>query len=870
MHRHLIGKLLGSSVLLAVLALGLIRPAMAAGTELCPIASDRLNRAVAYKRSDNVIRAPAGAAETAELMAVIKREAGEPRTIAIMRLGLAGNLEAFRLLYANSDIDGVYVYSSNYLNGDNTVCIDSKLERVLLERLNEPEMGRRLVALLGKNTYRNRGTLDALRQVPFGETPREAVQYVAFARAITSTNLPDIEVDVLAHAQSLLPFDSPIKKSELPGLHQHYVQFFVGRGYQPAVAYFLALLMQADRNEPVQSFQIKYGMLRTVVLRGLASFGSVEAHTAIVGELDAISKNPLDPFSINELDIISRLVIEMPRADQRNAVVTTYQRILGTTQLQRHDFAMRRAIYRSLGELNTDSSQALLIAEIRRYFSGDALANRNSALAKLFESLVLVQDLDIDPVLGLAEEAGSPIERRWIWGVVGAHPSEESVDFLLTELEFALTGGSQAEQILGANATAVLLKILVGMPSIATQIRVRDGLDALYDAGSLPVTEYTTASAKLNKALGNESPQYVAFQEQHARERAIEREVREQQALEEGIRKMRASYATELARNSSAEGVAQLIGALSAHGSGGRRAAQWLVIVGQPALPQLHEALLAVDTGDRQRFQIMSVLGEIGSSESIAPLIEAAENFGDTGFYRPAFFALALIPPSAESVTFAYAQLTHDVSERRQIAGLVYLAQIRHAPASDLVAQFTAGNLSPRLRSTGFYLGARLGVPGIETEIEAALVRATARSAERTDLETLLMGLAEVAPDTESFTRIASAAGFTEQSFRYREDLAYCAFRTATDAGKVELALQVLGSGSSQWQRREAIRYLITTDPQATVARLTGGVGQFLPLHQLLPMSSDVQLLFSEARRLGYSLEQTDEGYVLVSAEDRG
>ncbi len=571
---------------------------------------------------------------------------------------------------------------------------------------------------------------------------------------------------------------------------------------------------------------------------------------------------------MSELDIISRLVIEMPRAGERNAVVAAYQRILGTTQPQRHDLAMRRAIYRSLGELNTDSSQALLIAEIRRYFSSEALANRNYALAKLFESLLLVQDLNIDPVLDLAEEASSPIERRWIWGVVGAHPSEESVDFLLTELESALTGGSQAEQILGANATAVLLKILVGMPSTATQIRVREGLDALYDAGSLPVTEYTSASAELNKALGNESARYVAFQEQQARERAVAREAREQQALEEGIREMQDSYAAELARNRSAEGVAQNIEALSAHGS--RRAAQWLVIVGEPALPQLRQALLAADTGDRQRFQIMSVLGEIGSSESIAPLIEAAETFGDVGFYKPALFALALIPPTDESLAFAYAQLTPDVSERRQISGLVFLAQIRHAPASDLAAQFTADNLSPRLRSTGFYLGARLGVPGIETEIEAALVQATARSAERTVLETLLIDLAEVAPNTESFTRIASAAGFTERSFRYREDLAYCAFRTATDASKVDLAFRVLGGASSQWQRRETIRYLITADPQGTVARLTGGMGQFLPLHQLLPMSSDVQLLFSEARRLGYALEQTDKGYVLVSAEGSG
>lgn len=336
------------------------------------------------------------------------------------------------------------------------------------------------------------------------------------------------------------------------------------------------------------------------------------------------------------------------------------------------------------------------------------------------------------------------------------------------------------------------------------------------------------------------------------------------------MREMQASYAAELARNSSADGIARNIEALSAHGSGGRRAAQWLVVVGEPALPQLHKALLATDTGDRQRFRIMSLLGEIGSGDSIAPLIESAESFGDGGFYRPAFFALALIPPTDESIAFAYAQLTPDTSERRQIAGLVYLAQIRHAPAVDRVARYTADDLSPRLRSVGYYLGARLGVSGIESEIEAALLQATARSAERTDLESLLMSLAEIAPDTESFTRIASAAGFTEQSFRYREDLAYCAFRTASDTGRVELAFQALGGASNQWQRREVIRYLISTDPQGTVARLTGGVGQFLPLHQLLPLSSDVQLLFSEARRLGYFLEQTVEGYVLVRAEGVG
>ena len=195
----------------------------------------------------------------------------------------------------------------------------------------------------------------------------------------------------------------------------------------------------------------------------------------------------------------------------------------------------------------------------------------------------------------------------------------------------------------------------------------------------------------------------------------------------------------------------------------------------------------------------------------------------------------------------------------------VYLVESEHAPAADLVSQFTDDAMSPRLRSAGLYLGARLGVQGTAAAIETALQQTTDSS----ELETLLTSLAEAAASQEEFTRVASAAGFTERSFSYRQQLAYCAFRTAADGRKVELAYEVLGD-SGQWQRREAIRYLIATDPQGTVDRLTGGIGQFLSLNKLLPLSNAIQLLFSESRRMGYRMEQTDEGYVLTRIQSSG
>jgi len=827
------------------------------------MASDRLNRSVNYR--NNPISAPKIAEETAALRTTLQSGEGEPRTIAIMRLAMAGDLNAFRLLLASADADGLYIYASRYLNSDDTVCIDPEMESAVLEGLRDPELGRGLVGLLGNNTYRDSRTLQALLEVPFEPNPALANKYLAVGRAITSTHLRGIEADVLAHARSLLPFDTPVKKRVLPGLHQHYAKFFADRRYAAAVAYFREVLIEADRGEPVQSFQINYGMLRTVIQRALATIGGADAYAVLIGELESIADKPLDPFAASELQNLGKLVVSPTQPSELRAIVAAYERMLTTPQPTRYDYQMRRTVYAALAEMNAAESAALLTAELERYIGNDPPPNRDSAIARIFEALANVKDLDIEPLLALVDDFTSPSYRRSVWHVAATHPSETSVEYLLAELRLSVTGGVDAEKLLGSNATKELLNTLVAVESPEYQIRARDGIDDLFNEGQLSEQDYVAAVTRLNEALGNKSPFYVAFSAEQVRRRAAEQQARREAAEAEGKRRMQAEFAEALARNGSPEGIAANVATLSAHGSHARRAMEWLVVVGEATLPQLHDALASADTEDRHRFKIVNVIGEIGSVSSTAPLIEAAETWPDGGFYRPVFFALALIPPTAESVAFANAQLAAGVTERRQVAGLVYLAQIRHAPAADLVAQFTDDVLSPRLRSVGLYLGARLGVQGTASVIEAALQQTT----ERSELETLLTDLAEAAASSEEFTRAASAAGFTERSFSYRQQLAYCAFRTAADDRKVELAHEVLGD-SGQWHRREAIRYLIATDPQGTVDRLTGGIGQFLPLNNLLPLSSAIQLLFSESRRMGYRLEQTDKGYVLTKIQSSG
>ena len=235
---------------------------------------------------------------------------GEPRTIAIMRLAMAGNLDTFRLLLGNADPDGLFIFASRYLNRDGTVCVDPELERAIVEGLRDPDLGRSLVGLLGWNTYRDMRTLQALREVPFEPIPSRADKYTAFGRAITSTHLLGVEADVLAHARNFMPLDTPLKKRVLTSLHQHYVDFFTRRRYAPSR---LGISVSCF-NKPIETNRSRASRsatacLRTVIQRGLAAIGGADAHELLIGELNEVADNPLDPFAASELQNLSKLLL---------------------------------------------------------------------------------------------------------------------------------------------------------------------------------------------------------------------------------------------------------------------------------------------------------------------------------------------------------------------------------------------------------------------------------------------------------------------------------------------------------------------------------------------------------------------------------
>ncbi len=849
-----------AAILMSVLSLCALQASASSPVELCPIASDRLNRSISYNKE--VLRAPTNAAETHDLLTTVQTGSSEARNFAIMRLAMAGDLDTFRHLFDHADSTGLFIYASRYLNRDDSVCVDAELEHAIQQSLLDPVLGRSLVALLGNNYYRHIHTFEVLRDVPFQAAPGAADKYLAFGRAITATHLPDIEAAVLDHAQGFMPFDTPLKKRVLPGLHQHYAKFFAQRRYAQAVPYFRAVLTEASRDETVQSFQINYGMLRTVIQQALAAIGDTHAYALLIDELEVITSKPLDAFAASELQNLGKLFSSPSLPVEASAIVNPLENMLSTAQPAQYDYPMRRTVYPILAALNDAQGTALLINELRTCYSQTPPPNRPAVIAILFEALQSVQKLDIRSLLNIID--GMPVpDRRQVWRLAANQHDEPSLDFLLAELRHSTT--TDAQQTLGKDATATLMKSLAVFTTVEDQQRIRASVDELFTEQRLDERAYIAAVTPLNKALGNESPIYTAFRTEQAQRKAAEKQARQARNQQQYRRQTRADYAADFSRQSRREGIAKNIAILASNNEQSKRATQWLIIVGAAALPQLHQSLTESSTPDEQRFKIMSVLGEIGSARSIGPLIASAGMRDSGGMYRPALFALALLPPTDEAVAFARAQLANGVNQRRQVAGLVYLAQIRHAPSAALVTPFTDVALTPRLRSAGLYLGARLKVPNIVSTIETALLQTSQRS----ELETLLISLSEATSDINEFSRIATAAGFTETSLSYRQALAYCEFLNAKRDRKKTWAYKVL-EDNDIWQRRAAISYLLETDPQGTVEKLTGSVGQLLPLNQLLSLSTTVQLLFSESRRMGLRLEQTAEGYQLKKPSGGG
>lgn len=170
-------------------------------------------------------------------------------------------------------------------------------------------------------------------------------------------------------------------------------------------------------------------------------------------------------------------------------------------------------------------------------------------------------------------------------------------------------------------------------------------------------------SIAVAELLGEDSPTYLAL----LQAKKVEKEEKRRQELASAQARWKQEMVEEHRRQSSEEGVAANIKALSQFDAEAKKAAYWLIRVGPPILHQAHEALMDPAATTELKMQLMVVLGEIGDQSSAVPIIAAAKTeSANTMLLKDAFWALARIPQTDEAITYARERLEDAKSSRRQ------------------------------------------------------------------------------------------------------------------------------------------------------------------------------------------------------------
>jgi hypothetical protein len=130
---------------------------------------------------------------------------------------------------------------------------------------------------------------------------------------------------------------------------------------------------------------------------------------------------------------------------------------------------------------------------------------------------------------------------------------------------------------------------------------------------------------------------------------------------------------------------------------------------------------------------------------------------------------------------------------------------------------------------------------------------------DRSDQGLLLRSLAELVPPDE-FQEVIKNSEINPTSKRYYEALWLSEYRDATSAEKAEAARKLLQS-EYLWDRREAVQYLIGQNRVDILENfLLADPRVELPYMVEVQGSHVGQLIVLEAKKMGYLIEETDEG----------
>jgi len=193
---------------------------------------------------------------------------------------------------------------------------------------------------------------------------------------------------------------------------------------------------------------------------------------------------------------------------------------------------------------------------------------------------------------------------------------------------------------------------------------------------------------------------------------------------------------------------------------------------------------------------------------------------------------------------------------------LVYLAAVRDRRGAAFSREYSAADIEPEVRVAGLFLAARLG----DRQDLPVIVELLETTEDRSNREVLLRALAELSTP-ESLNAFAETSPSYGGAASFRDIRQLVEFRHAEGDRKLEMARRVIEKGHP-WDRREAVRFLVEerhTEVLFGYLQLYPSAG--LPLLKTVVYSPGGVPIFAQIRRLGYRVEETPDGLVLVRDE---
>jgi len=831
--------------------------------DLCP-AADRTEQLNFNKK---ILYIPDSEDQVRDLLGNISSNNQDEAGRAIVSLALAGNLKAFNKLLNAPNANGLRLYSSYYQNANEKKCIDPVLEAAVIEYLDDPKTGDALLQLFRKNYYQSRVLFERLMHMdPEAGNVR---RFELIVNAIVASNLPGTEEQVLEHGlANAAHIDRKLWWSVSP-VDKHYVDFFTRRDFEPGIQYIQEILDADHYSKVPETYKVHLINRHNVLYYKLEVFPSSKAGDIFINQLSKLVDLRWDMLFNVELEAVGRRSIKHAQSVvQRKRIVDQLAGIIETGNRLGYDVCEEKAqskgsytikvrsrLIQFLVQSATDEAAAVLLQEFQDLVERKGCRNAGNLASQL---VIALNTLPESVALNVPEflQAVLKFENRerylTVPIILKKHPHPEGHRYLLSLLDEIVAKKDELKFIFGMDFEGSfnwMLNILLAFDKPEYLFETRRKIDSFYEEKRLEDALYVSASKRLNSLIGNESPLYAALRKQKEEE---ERERKRQLAIQER-RAYTASYEEQIAGNLSAEGIKKNVEQLSSGGFAAKRAAGWLVLAGPDALPYMHDALLDASSTARFKFKIISMLGVIGDERSVQPILKTM--LADPSFVnKHVFLSLSHMPVTDEAFSFVEQQLINNNSNKVKQSALVYFAQEKESRAKKWIDRYS-DTTDPDLRLAVLYLAARLHDQRAKDSIIALLMD----NPDRSDRGLLLRSLAELVPP-EEFQETIKKSEINQTSKKYYEALWLSEYRNATSAEKAVAARKLLQS-EYLWDRREAVRYLIGQNRVDILEHfLLADPRMELPYMVEVQGSHVGQLIVLEAKKMGYMIEDTDEG----------